>query len=97
MQSVVYRNLPDPTKALKAQIATQLVARLDGWRVDYAGCWMESDYSAMSKIRNGDLRRFSLQRLVRMASAVGIEVTMVTRLVAIERPVREVGLQPSPR
>jgi hypothetical protein len=96
MRSFVYRRLPDPTRELKAQLATQLVAQLDGWRVDYGGWWMDSDYSAMSKVRNGDLRRFSLQRLVRMASAVGIEVTMLTRIVPIVPPLRGAAARSAP-
>lgn len=91
MSAVVFRSIPDPTHALKAQLARELVARVEGWRADYAGHWLRSDYSAMSKLRNGDLRRFSLQRLVRMASAVGIEVSLITRTVSIPPPVRGVG------
>lgn len=70
--------LPDPVPALKAQLAATIVADMAGWRVDYAGARVGSDYSGMSKLRNGDLRRFSLQTLVRMAARIGLQVTVTT-------------------
>ena len=73
--------LPDPVPALKAQLAATIVADMSAWRVDYAGARLGSDYSGMSKLRNGDLRRFSLQTLVRMAARIGLEVTLATQAV----------------
>ena len=76
-----FHRLPDPVPALTAQLAATIVADMSGWRVDYAGARVGSDYSGMSKLRNGDLRRFSLQALVRMAARIGLEVTLTTQAV----------------
>ena len=73
-----FHRLPDPVPALKAQLAATIVADMSGWRVDYAGARVGSDYSGMSKLRNGDLTRFSLQTLVRMAARIGLEVVVTT-------------------
>lgn len=76
-----FHRLPDPVPALKAELAATIVADMGGWRVDYAGARIGSDYSGMSKLRKGDLRRFSLQKLVRMAARIGLQVTLTTQAV----------------
>lgn len=70
------RQIPDPGPDLKKQVAAVLVAEVAGWQTDNAGAGLGADYSAASKIRNGDLRRFSLHRLIRMAAAAGIEAQL---------------------
>lgn len=74
---MLMRRIPDPGPDLKKQLGAALAAELTGWRTDYAGAWLGADYSTASKIRNGDLRRFSLERLIRMAAALGIESRLV--------------------
>jgi predicted XRE-type DNA-binding protein len=74
---------PDPISPLKEQLARELVARLDGWRQDYAASFVGTDPSRISNLRNGRLTRFSLERLIRFIArdhgAVTLQVTWKSR------------------
>jgi predicted XRE-type DNA-binding protein len=74
---------PDPIRSLKQQLARELVARLDGWRQDYAASFLGTDPSRVSNLRNGRLDRFSLERLIRFITrdhgTVTLHVTWSSR------------------
>jgi predicted XRE-type DNA-binding protein len=73
----------DPIPALKQQLARELVARLDGWRQDYAASFLGTDAARVSNLRNGRLQAFSLERLIRFVErdhgTVTLHVTWKSR------------------
>jgi predicted XRE-type DNA-binding protein len=66
----------DPIPALKSQLAAELVARLDGWRQDYAGAFIGTTAARVSNLRNGRLDPFSLERLIRFIARDAGDVTL---------------------
>jgi hypothetical protein len=69
----------DPIPSLKRQLAAELVARLDGWRQDYAGRMIGTTAARVSNLRNGRLDPFSLERLIRfIAHDAGVVTLTVT-------------------
>jgi predicted XRE-type DNA-binding protein len=56
---------PDPIPPLKQQLARELVDRVHGWRLELAASLLGIDWARVSKLRNGRLQRFSLERLIR--------------------------------
>jgi hypothetical protein len=74
---------PDPVLALKEQLARELVARVDGWRLDYAAWFFGTDAARVSNLRNGRLGPFSLERLIRFVErdhgTVTLQVTWKSR------------------
>ncbi len=67
---------PDPIPPLKQQLASLLVERLDGWSGEMAGSLMGVDQPRMSNLRNAQLDRFSLERLIRFVERIGGDVTI---------------------
>lgn len=72
----MFHPVPDPVPALKAQVAQTIVERLQGWNVAFGAAWLKTDQAKLSRIRNGQLDDFSLQRLLRMLARLGDEVTI---------------------
>ena len=72
---------PDPIPELKERVARLLAVRLDGWSQEMAAGLLGVDQPRVSDLRNNRLRRFSLDRLLRMAAQLGgdvsVEVTWV--------------------
>jgi len=68
---------------LKTQLARELCAIVDGWSQIEAAALLYTHQSELSRLRRGDLRRFSVKRLLRLTSALWYDV--------------EVHLKPMPR
>jgi predicted XRE-type DNA-binding protein len=68
--------LDDPVPALKVQLALEIVAALDGWSEGNAAAWLRTDCRRVSDLRAGRLRRFSLQKLIRLAATIGRRVDL---------------------
>ncbi len=67
---------PDPILALKVQLAQRLVDRLEGWSQADAGVLLGADQPRASNLRRQRLDRFSLDRMVRFAAALGGDITI---------------------
>jgi predicted XRE-type DNA-binding protein len=82
----VFRDFGDvdaDTKQMKAHLAAEIIGILDRRKltVRAAGELIGEDYSDISKIRNAQLSKFTLDRLVRIANKLGRHVEMtVTRM-----------------
>jgi predicted XRE-type DNA-binding protein len=74
---------PDPIPDLKRQVATSLVARLEGWTQAMAAELLRTDQPRVSDLRNAKLGRFSLEQLIRFAAryraTVSIEISWPRR------------------
>lgn len=83
---------PDPIPPLKEQLARELVARLDGWRRDYAGWFIDAHACRVSNLRNGQLDCFSLERLIRFVSrtkgTVAVSVAWTPHVLYLPLPPR---------
>jgi predicted XRE-type DNA-binding protein len=66
----------DPIPALKRQLADELVLLLDGYERHLAGSYLGVEGARISDLRRGDLRRFSVQRLIRMLARIGRRTTL---------------------
>ena len=80
----VFADFRDPdaaTKQLKAQMAADLIATLNmrGLSVRAAAREAQVDPSDIQRIRNADLSRFTLDRLVRIAHRLGRRVDMTIK------------------
>jgi predicted XRE-type DNA-binding protein len=64
----------DPDQELKAQLARALCEILDGWNQCEAAALLQVHQSELSRLRNNDLARFSVDRLVRLVAARGYDV-----------------------
>jgi predicted XRE-type DNA-binding protein len=66
------------TKLLKAQMATEIITALDkqGLTVRAGATKAGVDPADIQRIRNGDLSRFTLDRLIRVAYRLGRKVEM---------------------
>lgn len=77
------RRVADPIPQLKEQLARELVARVDGWTLEYAASFLGTDAPRMSNLRRGRLERFSLEHLIRLVTqdhgTVALEVTWSSR------------------
>jgi predicted XRE-type DNA-binding protein len=75
--------IADPIPQLKEQLARELVARVDGWTLEYAASFLGTDAPRMSNLRRGRLERFSLEQLIRLINwdhgTVGLQVTWSSR------------------
>jgi predicted XRE-type DNA-binding protein len=69
--------LDDPVPALKVQLALEIVTALDGWSEGNAAAWLRTDCRRVSDLRAGRLRRFSLQKLIRLAATIGRRVDLM--------------------
>jgi len=89
----IYADLGDPdsdTKMMKAQLAAEIIAVLDRRKLTVREGEKLTSVSAadLSRIRNADLGRFTIDRLVRVLNAFDRRVTVkVTRA---QRPQRRV-------
>jgi Helix-turn-helix domain len=59
---------------LKMQLARELCAILDGYPRELAAAYIGTLGSELSRIRNGDLRRFSLTRIIRFVARTGHDI-----------------------
>jgi predicted XRE-type DNA-binding protein len=73
----------NPDQELKAQLARALREIFDGWSQCEAAALVQMHQSELSRLRNNDLARFSVERLVRLVASRGYDV--------------RVELQPIPR
>src|SRR5690348_2851786 len=75
-------------QTLKAQIARELCALVDGSPRDIGAMQLGTHPTELSRLRHEDLRRFSLHRLLRFAARSGhdIEVHLKTTPRLEERP-----------
>jgi predicted XRE-type DNA-binding protein len=77
----VYADLGDPdadTKLMKAQLAAEIIATLDRRKLTARGGEKLTGVTAadLSRIRNADLGRFTIDRLVRVLNALDRQVTI---------------------
>ncbi|AYD00362.1 helix-turn-helix transcriptional regulator [Neorhizobium sp. NCHU2750] len=77
----IYADLGDPdadTKLMKAQLAAEIIATLDRRRLTAREAEKLVGVTAadLSRIRNADLGRFSIDRLVRVLNALDRRVTV---------------------
>ena len=63
-----------PEYELKVQLARELRAILDGHQRDTGAGYIDAHPTELSRLRHGDLRRFSLTRLVRYISRAGYDI-----------------------
>ena len=67
------RGLP-PDHPLKTQLARELCAIFDGYRRDVGAAHMDAHPSELTRLRHGDLRRFSVGRILRYIARAGYDV-----------------------
>lgn len=65
---------PRPEQDLKAQLARELCSILRGWQRDIGAAWVAMPASDLSRLRHGDLRRFSLARIIRYIARAGYDI-----------------------
>jgi predicted XRE-type DNA-binding protein len=63
-----------PEQVLKAQLARELIAILDGYQRDAGAAHIDAHVTELSRLRRGDLRRFSLARIVRYLARAGYDI-----------------------
>ena len=78
----VWRDLGDPdadVKHTKAVLAARIIGALDNRRLSVRAAQKETGFSAadFSRVRNSDLGRFTIDRLVRMLQALDPDVEVV--------------------
>jgi hypothetical protein len=64
----------DPEHPLKLQLARELCAIFDGYRREVGAAHLGADPSELSRLRHGDLRRFSVGRLLRYIAHAGYDI-----------------------
>lgn len=69
----------DPIPALKARAARELVVLLDGWSQWNAAELLRVHQSTISRLRAGQLERYSLEQLLRHLHRLGRAVALTTR------------------
>jgi len=67
----------DPIPKLKSQLSNVLVDALEGWSQANAECLVRTDQPSISKLRRGNLRRFSVEQLIRLLSRLDRRVELV--------------------
>ena len=65
---------PGPEHELKEQLARELCLILEGDLRDMAAACVHAHPSELSRLRHGDLRRFSLARIVRYIARTGYDI-----------------------
>lgn len=63
-----------PEEELKAQLARELCSILRGWQRDIGAAHVSMPASDLSRLRHGDLRRFSLARIIRYIAHAGYDI-----------------------
>lgn len=66
--------LTDLERELKIQLARELCAIMDGYSLEVGAAHLETLPSELSRIRRGDLRRFSLRRMLLFVARTGYDV-----------------------
>ena len=83
----------DADQQLKVQLARELCAILDGYQRDDGAAHVGAHGSELSRLRHGDLRRFSLGRIVRYIARAGYDIELhlkkTSRLEQRPRPPRQ--------
>ena len=81
---------PGPEQELKAQLARELCSILHGYQRDIGAACVDAHATELSRLRHGDLRRFSLARIIRYIARAGydIEVHLKKRPRLEQRPER---------
>jgi len=67
---------PDPIPTLKQNVASAIVAHLEGWTQEMAAELIRTDQPRVSDLRRGRFERFALEQLVRFATRLGADVTV---------------------
>ena len=65
---------PAPEQELKAQLARELCSILHGYQRDIGAACVDAHATELSRLRHGDLRRFSLARIVRYIARAGYDI-----------------------
>lgn len=65
---------PGPEQELKEQLARELRSILHGWQRDIGAARVGMHASDLSRLRHGDLRRFSLARIIRYIASAGYDI-----------------------
>ena len=63
-----------PEQELKGQLAAELCSILRGWQRDIGAARLDMHASDLSRLRHGDLRRFSLTRIIRYIARAGYDI-----------------------
>jgi hypothetical protein len=63
-----------PEHELKFQLARELIAILHGYQRDLGAAHIDAHATELSRLRRGDLRRFSLERIVRYIARAGYDI-----------------------
>jgi len=82
----------DPVAELKRRVADHITRAIAGWNTWDRAVRAGIHRSELSRIRNGRLERFSLDRLVRCAARLGLRVEI--RVVARAGRSAEQGAEP---
>ena len=82
---------PGPEQQLKAQLARELCAILDGYQRDVGAAHVGAHASELSRLRHGDLTRFSLGRIVRYIAKAGYDIEVYLK------PTSRLEVRPEPR
>ena len=65
---------PGAEQELKEQLARELCSILHGWQRDIGAARVDRHASDLSRLRHGDLRRFSLARIIRYIARAGYDI-----------------------
>jgi hypothetical protein len=68
-----------PEEELKTQLARELCSILRGWQRDIGAAHVSMPVSDLSRLRHGDLRRFSLGRIIRYIAHAGYDIEVHLR------------------
>jgi hypothetical protein len=68
------RALYSGMKELKAQLAAELCSILGGYQRDIGAARVDMHATDLSRLRHGDLRRFSLTRIIRYIARAGYDI-----------------------
>ena len=67
----------DAVQALKLQLGSVLACELAGWRAADVAVRIGVEPARISDLRRGRLRRFSLDRLIQIASKLRLELRLI--------------------
>jgi hypothetical protein len=82
---------PGVEQELRAQLAGELRSILSGWQRDIGAAMVDMHASDLSRLRHGDLRRFSLTRLIRYIARAGYDIEIHLK------KTQRLELRPKPR
>ena len=68
------RTYPDPIRALKSALASELLKALTAWTPSQVIYYIPLDKARWSDLRRGRLKRFSVERLIRWLDVLGYRV-----------------------